>query len=69
MALPAKICAALHGRSIVGSKCDSKKSSSSNLSVLSGMPSGVERDHGTGPRGNGNVNSRSTLCTIERRAS
>ena len=68
MALPAKICAALHGRSIVGSKCDSKKLSSLDLSVLVGMPSGIERDHRTDLRGNGNVNSRSTLCSIERRA-
>ena len=29
------------------------------------MPSEVDRDYGTGPRGN--VNSRSTLCPIEKK--
>ena len=27
-----------------------------------------DNDHGTGPRRNGSVNSRSTLCPIERRS-
>ena len=30
--------------------------------------SGIVSDHGTGPRRNGSVNSRSTLCPIERRS-
>ena len=37
------------------------------LFLLSILP-GVEDDNGTGPRRNGNANSRSTLCPIERRS-
>ena len=36
--------------------------------VLVEILSGVDSDHGTGPRRNGSVNSRSTLCQIERRS-
>ena len=64
MALPSKLCAALHGQSYVGSMCDCKPCRSLDLSVLVGTLSGVDSDHGTGPRRNGSVNSRSTLCPI-----
>ena len=64
-ALPSKLCAALHGQSNVGSLCDYKSSGSLDLSVLVEFLSGVDWDHGTVPRKNGNVNSRSTLCPIE----
>ena len=66
------INAALHGQSNVGSMCDCKVSKgakpcrSSDLSIMVEILSGVDSDHGTGPRRNGSVNSRSTLCPIER---
>ena len=66
-ALKSKLCAALHGKSNVGSLCDCKPCGSLDLSVLVDILSGVDSDHGTGPRRNGSVNSRSTLCQIERR--
>ena len=50
MALPSKLCAALHGQSNVGSMCDCKQCTSSDLSVLVEILSGVDGDHGTGPR-------------------
>ena len=62
------LCAALHGQSNVGSMCDCKSCWSLDLSVLIEILSGVDSDHGTGPRRNGSVNSRSTLCPIERRS-
>ena len=66
-ALTSTLCAALHCQSNVGSMCDCKPCWSLDLSVL------VEilwfySDHGTGPRRNGSVNSRSTLCPIESRS-
>ena len=64
MALPSKLCAALHGQSNVGSMCDCKICRSLDLSVLVEKLSGVDSDHGTGPRRIGSVNSRSTLCPI-----
>ena len=64
MALPSKLCAALHGQSSVGSMCDCKTCRSFDLSVLLEILSRVDSDHGTGPKRNGNVNSRSTLCPI-----
>ena len=66
MALPIKLCAALHGQSDVGSMCDCKPCRSLDLSVLMEILSGVDNNHGTGPRRNSSVNSRSTLCPIER---
>ena len=66
IALPTKLCAALHGQSNVGSMCDCKPCRSLDLSVLVEILSGVDSNHGTGPRRNGSINSRSTLCTIER---
>ena len=66
-ALTSKLCAALHGQSNVGLMCDCKPCWSLDLSVLVEILSGVDIDHGTGPRRNGSVNSRSTLCPIERR--
>ena len=54
-ALPSKLFAALHGQSIVGSMCDYKKCRSFDLSVLVGMPSAVDSDHGTVPRPNSSV--------------
>ena len=67
MTLPSKLCAALHCQSTVGSMCDCKPCRSFDLSVLMEILSGVDSNHGTGPRRNGSVNSRSTLCPIERR--
>ena len=66
MALRFNSCAALHSQSNVGSMCYCKPCRSLDLSVLAGIPSGVESDHGTGPRGKDSVNSRLTLCPIER---
>ena len=68
MALPSKFCAALHGQSYVGSMCDCKPCRSLDLSVLAEILSGVDSNHGTGPRRNGSINSMSTLCPIERRS-
>ena len=65
-ALPSMLCAALHGQSNVGSMCDCKPYRSLDLSVLVEILSGVDWDHGTVSRRNGSVNSRSTLCPIER---
>ena len=64
MALPSKLCAALHGHSYVGSMYVCKTYRSLDLSVLVEILSGVDNDHGKGPRRNGRVNSRSTLCPI-----
>ena len=64
MALTLKLCAALHGQSDVGSTCDCKPCRSLDLSVLVEILSGVDSDHGTGPRRYGSVNSRSTLWPI-----
>ena len=50
IALPSKLCAALHGQSNVGSMCDCKSCGSLDLSVLVGILSGVDSDQGTGPR-------------------
>ena len=52
----------------VGSMCDCKPCGSLDLSVLVEILSGVDSDHDTGPRRNGSVNSKSTLCPIERRS-
>ena len=41
---------------------------STTLSVLVEILSGIDSDHGTGPRRNGSVNTRSTLCPIERQS-
>ena len=68
MALPSKLCAALHGQSNVGSVCDCKPCRSLDLSLLVEILPGIESNHVTGPRRNGSVNSRSTLCPIERRS-
>ena len=65
MTLPLMICAALDVKSIVGSICDSKKCRSLEMSVLVSKPFGVDSYHGTGLRGNDNINSRSTLFSIE----
>ena len=67
MALTSKLCAALHGQSNVGSMCDCKPCRSLDFAVLLEILSGVDSDHGTGPRRNRSVNSRSTICPIERR--
>ena len=45
MEVPSMICAALDGRSIDDSMCDSKKCRSLDLSVLVGMPSGIDSGH------------------------
>ena len=68
MALPSKLCAALHGQSKVGSMSDCKPCRSLDLSVLVEILSRVDSNHCTGPRRNGSVKSRSTLCPIERRS-
>ena len=64
MALPSKVCAALHGQSNFGSMCECNPCRSLDLSVLVEILSEVDSDHGTGPRRYGSVNSRSTLCPI-----
>ena len=64
MALPSKLCAALHGQSIVDSMCDYNPCRCLDLSVLVEILSGADSDHGTGPRRYGSVNSISTLCPI-----
>ena len=50
MALPSKLCSALYGQFNVCSMCDCKPCRSLDLSVLVEILSGVDRDHGTGPR-------------------
>ena len=67
-ALSSTLCATLHGQSNVGSMCDCKPCWSLDLSVLVEILSGVDSDHATGPRRNGSINSRSTLCPIESRS-
>ena len=64
MALPSKLCAALHDQSNVVSMCDCNPCRSLDLSVLVEILSGVDSDHGTGPRRYSSVNPRSTLCPI-----
>ena len=59
----------VHGQSNVGSMCDCKPCRSLDLSVLVEILSGDDSDHGTGPRRNDSVNSRSALCPIERMSS
>ena len=66
-ALTSTLFAALHGQSNVSSMCYCKPCGSLDLSILVEILSGVDSDHGTGPRRNDSVNSRSTLCPIERR--
>ena len=65
MAFTSKLCAAIHGQFNVGSMCDCKPCGSLDLSVLVEILSGVDSDHGTGPRRNRSVNSMSTICPIE----
>ena len=65
MALPSKLFASLHGQSNVCSMCDCKSCRNSDLSVWVKILSGVDSNHGTCPRRNGSVNSRSTSCLIE----
>ena len=50
MALPSKLCAALHGQSNVGPMCDYNPFRSLDLSVLVGILSGVDSVNGTCPR-------------------
>ena len=66
MALPSKLCAVLHGQSNVGSMCDCKPCGSLDMSILVEVLSGAGSDHGRGSRRNDSVNSKSTLCSIER---
>ena len=54
-------------KSNVGSMCYCKSCRGFDLSVLVGILSGVDSDHGTCFRRNGSVDSSSTLCPIERR--
>ena len=55
MASPSKLGATLHGQSNVGSMCYCKSCRSLDLSVLVGILSGVDSDHGTGLRRNCSV--------------
>ena len=55
-ALTSTLYAALHGQSNVGSVCDGKPCGSLDLSVLLEILSGVNSDHGTGPRKNDSIN-------------
>ena len=50
MALPPKLCSALHRQFDVGSMCNCKPCGSLDLSVLLEILSVVDSDHGTGPR-------------------
>ena len=50
MALPSKLCSALHRQINVGSMYDCKPCGSLDLSVLVEILSVVDSDHGTGPR-------------------
>ena len=50
MALPSKLCSALHRQINVGSMCDCMPCRSLNFSVLVEILSVVDSDHGTGPR-------------------
>ena len=68
MTLPSKLCAALHDQSNVGSMCDFKSCRSLDLTVLVEILSGIDSNHGTGPRRKDSVNSRSTLYLIERKS-
>ena len=52
MALTSKLCAELHDQSNVGAMGDCKPCGSLDLSVLVEILSGVDSDHGTGPRRN-----------------
>ena len=51
MALPSKLCAALHGQSNVCSMCDCNPCRSLDLSVLAEILSGVVSNHGRVPEG------------------
>ena len=51
MALPSKLCAALHGQSNVGSMCDCNPCRSLDLSVLVEILSGVVSRHGKAHEG------------------
>ena len=64
MALPSKLCAALHGQANVCSMCDCNPCRSLDLSVLVEILSGVVSNHGTGPQRNCSVNLKSTLWPI-----
>ena len=68
MALPSKLCAALHSQSNVGSMFYCKPCRSLDLSVLVGILSEIDSDQSTVPRRNGSAISRSTLCPKERKA-
>ena len=48
MTLQSKLCAALHSQSNVGSMCNCKPCRSLDLSVLVGILSGDDSDHGSG---------------------
>ena len=50
IALPSKVCAALHGQYDVGQMRDCKPCRSLDLSVLVDILSGVDSSHGTCPR-------------------
>ena len=65
MALPSKLCAALANLMFVQCLIASH-AEVLDLTVLVEILSGVDSDHGTGHKRNGTVNSRSTLCPIER---
>ena len=64
MALPSKLCAALHRQFNVGSMCGCKPCGSLDLSILAESLSVVDSDHSTGPRRYDSVNSKSTLCPM-----
>ena len=64
MALPSKLCAALHGQSNVRSMSDCNPCRNLDLSALVEILSGVVSNHGTDPRRNCSVNPRSNLWPI-----
>ena len=61
MALPSKLCSALHRQFNVDSMCDCNPCGSLDLSVLVEILSVVDSDHGTVPEG-----TKSTLCPIKK---
>ena len=63
MALPSKLCSALHRQSTVGSMCDCKPCGSLDLSVLVAILSVVDCYHGTGSR-KYKVNSMSNIKKV-----
>ena len=65
MALPSKLCAALHGQSNVGSMCNCNPCRSLDLSVLVEILSELDSDHATEPSWGGGGSITSSRHIIE----